>query len=112
MENRLELNKRPVYELPDEVLVGNYDWRRNKPTIPSFEPDICIGAWGKSVGEVQGKGEKTSQIWIKTDNEKLINFIKNNNLKEYINSIGTLKIECWKFKKIILKEFYEVKHGE
>ena len=111
MENRLCLNKRPVYELPDEVMVGNYDWRRNKPTIPNFEPDICISAWG-NVGEVQVKGEKTSQIWIKTDNKKLIDFIKNINLKEYINGISTLKIECWKFKKILLEEFYGVKYGE
>ena len=49
MENRLELNKKPKYELSDEVLVGEY---RRGAKIPNFEPDICINTWGDILGEV------------------------------------------------------------
>lgn len=75
MENRLCLNKRPVYELPDEVMVGQYDYRKNKPTIPNFEPDICLCVWG-AVGKLSKPKENAKQIWVKADNEELINFIK------------------------------------
>lgn len=111
MENRMNLNKKKIYELPDEVLIKNYGWRRKNPSIPNFEPDICVGAWGSPIGQTQEKASKTSQIWIKTDNKDLINFIKEFDFESYIKGIGSKKIECWKFKKIILEEFYN-KKGE
>ena len=44
MENRLELNKKIRYELPDEVIVGEYRYSKDIKGYnePSFEPDICI----------------------------------------------------------------------
>ena len=43
MENRLELNKRPVYELPDEIVVGLY--MKNYQDV-DFNPDLCLCVWG------------------------------------------------------------------
>ena len=48
MENRLGLNKRPKYELPNEVIIKSY--KRNYSNI-SFEPDLCIVQWGRNLGE-------------------------------------------------------------
>ena len=54
MENRLCLNKRPKYELPDEVIIGSYHYSKNEKRYnePDFEPDICINAWGDILGEI------------------------------------------------------------
>ena len=106
MENRLCLNKRPKYELPDEVLVGEY--RRTCPS-PKFEPDICITTFGNI--EVKDKEATCLQIWIKTDNKDLIEFIEKYdwdiNQSMTFNSITKTDVE-----KIILEEFYGVKYGE
>lgn len=114
MENRLELNKRPVYELPDEVIVSRYDSYiyKKKGLRPNFEPDLCLNAWGDILGESLKKMSKSKEIWIKTDNKNLINFLKNINYYEYSPTSGTPYISPCLIKKIILEEFYEVKHGE
>lgn len=110
MENRLCLNKKPTYELPDEVIVRSY----TKGTSEfDFEPDICLNAWGRNSGKIYNKGQTVSQIWIKTDNKDLINFIKETDFKKYIPPVSDMyRLDMWKFKKIILEEFYGVKHGE
>ena len=112
MENRLGLNKRPVYELPDEVLIGEYRARVNKVKVPNFEPDICLNS--KHNIKIDNKYNRKDQIWVKTNNERLIDFISSYNfdrLKDNgITGINNLSISI--FKKILLEEFYEVKHGE
>ena len=113
MENRLCLNKRPKYELPNEVIIGFYNKRNNKPSIiPDFKPDICINSWG--VIGIKEKKTTSRQYWIKTDNKKLIYFIESYNFddiyKKKITNSGELPL--WKFKKILLEEFYGVKNGE
>lgn len=112
MENRLELNKRPVYELPDEVVVGEY---RMRPDIkrcktPDFEPDICLNS--KYNVKVSNKGNASDQIWIKSDNNRLIEYIKKCDFNKHLNSVSIKHLYLWKFKKIILEEFYGVKYGE
>ena len=110
MENRLELNKRPTYELPNEVLVGDY--RRNLK-IPNFKPDICIGVFGVScVGNFYTPEETAKQIWVKTNNKRLINFIKSYNWRDRIIDTTNRGISLMEFKKIILEEFYKVNNGE
>lgn len=74
MENRLELNKRPTYELPGEVIIGEYRARANKIKTPNFEPDICLNS--KYNIKVSDKGNAKDQTWIKTKNKDLIDFIK------------------------------------
>ena len=108
MENRLELNKKKTYKLPDEVLIGEYR-RGNKE--PRFEPDICINSWGDILGDVIPKKSKALQIWIKTDNKELIDFISNFNWYSVCpNSVNaTPVLNLWKFKKILLEEFYGIK---
>ena len=108
MENRLCLNKRLVYELPDEVIVGEY--RRTCPS-PKFEPDICISTYGTV--KVRSKKDNCMQIWIKTDNKELINFIKTFNFENKLNkTTNAYRMNINIFKKIILEEFYGVKYGE
>lgn len=108
MENRLELNKKPVYELPDEVLVGIY---MHKYQELDFIPDLCLCVWG-AVGKLSKPKENAKQIWVKTDNEELINFIKRYNWNKEAHKMATPNLNMWKFKKIILEEFYGVKYGE
>ena len=108
MENRLCLNKKPAYELPDDVLVGQYGRRKKKPSIPDFEPDICITNTGSI--KVKNKYETFCQIWIKTDNKDLINFIKTFDFESRLNKItNAYLMNINDFKKIILEEFYNKK---
>ena len=112
MENRLYLNKKPVYELPDNTRVQVYqssDKVKRLNITPNFEPDICLKVWGNSM-KVEEKYKSNCQVWVKTDNEDLINFIKNYNPQR--NSLSTLSIGVNDVKKIILEEFYGVKNGE
>ena len=111
MENRLGLNKRPKYELPDEVLVDRYDrYLDKKGILPDFEPDICITAFG-NIKLVEAR-RTCEQIWVKTDNKKLIDFIENFDFESRLNKITVFRLNLWRFKKIILEEFYGVKYGE
>ena len=113
MENRLCLNKKPVYELPDEVIVGEYSYSKDikRYKEPDFEPDICIANFGSSIG-VDTKKRCCQQIWVKSNNKELITFLNNVNWKNRSKTYTTPKIELWQFKKIILEEFYGVKYGE
>lgn len=107
MENRLCLNKKPVYELPDDVLVDRYT-RYSK--TPNFEPDICLSSMGSNL-RVREKDETFKQIWVKTNNRNLIDFIKKYDFNKCCNSSTNSRVylEVWKFKKILLEEFYNKK---
>lgn len=108
MENRLKLNKKIKYELPDEVIIGEY---RRTCTPPKFEPDICITTFGNI--EVKDKEATCLQIWIKTDNKELINFIKTFNFENKLNkTTNAYRMNINIFKKILLEEFYGVNNGE
>ena len=110
MENRLCLNKRKVYELPDEVLVGDY--RRNVK-IPNFEPDICVGCFGvSSVGKIVEKGKLVKELWVKTNNKDLLEFIRQYNWRNRVITTTNRTLSLIDFKKIILEEFYGVKYGK
>ena len=110
MENRLELNKRPTYELPDkDVLIKSY--KRNYSNI-SFEPDLCIFQWGRNLGEVCQKGSHLKELWIKTDNKELISFLRNYNFRKLRGNAPNYELAISDVKKILLKEFYGVKYGK
>lgn len=114
MENRLKLNKRPTYELPDDVMIGQYT-RRNKKedVVPNFEPDIVICNWGQgNIGKVREKKQDAKQLWIKISDKKILDFIINYNWKNCIKDIGSPFIGVPLFKKIILEEFYGEKYGK
>lgn len=101
------LNKRPTYELPDDVLVE----KTSKDKIPDFEPDVCLTYYGRL--KVRDKLKTTYQIWIKTSDINLINFIKSYNWEKKIRKTkegsNMYNLSVWKFKKILLEEFYRDK---
>ena len=108
MENRLELNKKPKYELLDNTFIKRFDSYSYKKygVIPEFEPDLCINAWGDILGEKLKKCSKSKELWIKTDNKKLITFLESLDYYKYSPSSGTPYLSAYKLKKIILEEFY------
>ena len=107
MENRLGLNKKKIYKLPDEVIVGEY--RRYYNKIPFNNPDLCIGSFGEGcLGKIYKPKTVSMEIWIKTDNKDLLNFIKEYDFKKVITNTGSSRrcIVLKDLKKIILEEFY------
>ena len=43
MENRLCLNKKPVYNLPEEIKTGQWVRNDDRPSrTPNFEPNLCL----------------------------------------------------------------------
>lgn len=106
IENRLCLNKKPIYELPDDVLIGFYNKYNDveRCLIPKFEPDICLNTWGNM--SISTKKESSRQIWVKTKNKELLDFIRNNDWSKYLKYTTYKYINIWLFKKIILEEFY------
>jgi hypothetical protein len=112
MENRLCLNKKPVYELPGEVLIELYEYQvkdlsRNK--IPDFEPDICINIFG-CLG-VKEPRTTAGQYWIKSNNKELLKFIENYDFEKLVKNkiTNAYTLPLWQLKKIILEEFYNKK---
>lgn len=107
MENRLCLNKKPKYELPDKnILIKSY--KRNYSKI-DFEPNLCLVQWGRNLGEECKKETHLKELWIKTDNINLINFIKSYNFRSLRNNAPNYELAITDFKKIILEEFYKIK---
>lgn len=107
MENRLCLNKRPVYELPDDTKVVAYVNTEKRTRNINFIYDVCITSMYNYIP--LKKSNCKNKILIKTDNVDLINFILNYDF----NSIrGKSKISVRKglkvseVEKIILEEFY------
>lgn len=110
MENRLKLNKRPVYELPDEVLVGEY---LRTVKVPAFKPDICLTSFGSL--RIKEAKKTVKQIWVKTENKDLLDFISKYNWEDNLrkklicqskSSSCKFNLTVSRFKKIILEEFY------
>ena len=111
MENRLELNKKKIYKLPDEVIVEEYRYSKDKKRYgePNFEPDICITAFGV-IRETMPK-KTVKQVWVKTDNKALIEFIRGYDFGRVSKNkiTNSYNLAIWEFKKIILEEFYGIK---
>lgn len=106
MENRLHLNKKPEYILPDEVIVDEYKRMKTGDYVPSFTPDIALTAFGSI--RIKKPKATNSQIWIKTNNKELLNFIKEYDWESKLNKItNAYSLGLWKFKKILLEEFYK-----
>ena len=108
MENRLELNKKPIYELPDEIKTGQWVRGDDRPSrTPDFKPDLCLNNYQKI--KFDKKDNYIKQIWIKSTNKELLDFIKEYNWNNLYNKISTPYIAEWRLRKIILEEFYNKK---
>ena len=110
MENRLELNKKPKYELPDNTHIVSYVNMKNRTRNIDFNYDVAITSMVNYIPSKNFDGKYA--ILIKTDNEDLINFILNydfNSVRRN-NNIGARKgLKSSEVKKIILEEFYKDK---
>lgn len=105
------LNKRPKYELPDEVIVSEY---RKHYKTPNFIPDISIGNFGVGcTGKIYLPKSVSKEIWVKSSNDKLLQFIKNYDftLKNSGTATSNRGLKLMDFKKIILEEFYNKQEG-
>ena len=108
MLNKLKLNKRPKYEIPEDVLIGEY-LRGKGGKIPNFEPDIIIVSWGRRIKLSLEKFSHVKQIWVKTDNEELKEFILNYDFNKvlYTTNNGSKNLTVNKLKEILNSEFYK-----
>lgn len=109
MVNKLKLNKRPVINLPEDILIGEYERRfKRSSNIPDFEPNIIINNWGAKITISKEKKERAKQIWIKTDNEKLKEFILSYDWISELCSINKIYyLSTNKLKEVLLKEYYD-----
>lgn len=102
MENRLKLNKKPNYDLPDEVEIKTWLSSMPRRKQPRFKPDLILSIF-LDIKEIDISDGGT-QAWIKTDNKELLKFIRTYNWN--ILSISNKNLPLWRIKKIILEEFY------
>jgi hypothetical protein len=85
--------------------------------IPCFKPDICLTSYGRL--KIKEAEKTVKQIWVKTNNKNLIMFIMDYDWEGKLRrelicqpSSNKFNLGMWKFKKILLEEFYGVKNGE
>lgn len=108
MINKLKLNKKPVLNLPEDVLISRYTrHKKKKDDIPNFEPNLIINNWGTKITTTKTKYERAKQIWIKTDNEELKEFIINYDWVSELYAINkSYYLSYIKLKEVLLREFY------
>lgn len=113
MENRLMLNKKPVYSLPKDVEMTTYEYSTDAKRYrePKFVPDICLCVWG-NVGRIEEYKKSTKQVCIKANDDKLIEFIKGYDWTTKANKTATHNLNIWQIKKVIMEEYYAEKNDE
>lgn len=105
------LNKKTELKLPDNTKIQVYqssDKVKRLNITPTFKPDICLKGWGK-VWDIEECRKSNYQIWIKSDNKELIEFIKRYKVAK--RGVSAQSINVHQIKKIILEEFYNKKEG-
>ena len=107
MENRLELNKKPILNLPKmtmfRVQSSTHDIEKE---YKKWKPDIRLCSYGAgSIGKILKDEFKSQEIWIISDNEELIEKIKSFNWREYAlnKKVGTPSLSQKSVKEEIAK---------
>ena len=77
MENRLCLNKKPTYKLPNEVIIEEY---RKDYRVPNIKPDLVLSCYGTV--KVDTIYRTSTQLWVKSNNKSLIDFLTAYNFKK------------------------------
>lgn len=113
IENRLELNQQEKFTLPNNVKMF-----RVQPSTHNIEeeykrwkPDIRICSYGAgSVGKIVEKEFKAQEIWIITEDIKLLEFIKSFNVREYAlrKICGTPSLSQQTLKELLKEQYYKV----
>ena len=107
MENRLELNKKPVLNLPNMTMFRVQHSTHNiKEEYIKWNPDVRICSYGAgSIGKILTDDFKSQEIWIISDNKELIEKIKSFNWREYALSkkVGTPSLSQQSIKEEIAK---------
>ena len=85
MENRLELNKKPILKLPKMIMFRVQPSTHNiEAEYEKWKPDVRICSYGaRSVGKILKNEFKSQEIWIISDNKTLIDKINSFNWREY-----------------------------
>lgn len=108
MENRLELNKRPTYELPEGTEIFSYNRSRDKDKVEA--KGLRLSSVGASSGRLLKDNEtKCGEIIIITNDYKIIDFVKNFDFRALvnINSVNQKKqIDSWKVRKEVSNYYY------
>ena len=107
MENRMVLNKRPVYELPDMIMFRVQPSTHNiEEEYKKWKPDIRICSYGAgSVGKILKDDYKSQEIWIISDDNRLIEKINSFNWREYAlnKKVGTPSLSQQSIKEEIAR---------
>ena len=85
MENRLELNKKPILNLPKMTMFRVQPSTHNiEEEYIKWKPDIRICSYGAgNIGKILKDDFKSQEIWIISDNKELIEKINSFNWREY-----------------------------
>ena len=91
MENRLELNKKPILKLPKMTMFRVQPSTHNiEEEYKKWNPNIRICSYGAgSIGKILTDDFKSQEIWIISDNKELIDKVKEFNWRECALSKGT-----------------------
>ena len=108
MENRLCLNKKKEYNLPDGTEIFSYNRSRDKDKVKAI--GLRLSSVGASSGKLLKDNEvKCGEIIIKTNNYKIIDFIKSFDFTTIINinSVNQKKqLDSWKVREVVSNYYY------
>lgn len=108
MENRLELNDKPEYKLPEGTEIFTYNRSRDKDKIKAI--GLRLSSVGASSGKLLKDNEtKCGEIIINTNDNKIIAFVESFDFKALvnINSVNQKKqLDSWKVRKEVSNYYY------
>lgn len=107
MENRLELNKKPVLKLPKITMFRVQSSTHNiEEEYKRWKPDVRICSYGAgSIGKILKDGFKSQEIWIVSENKELIEKINSFNWRDYAlnKKVGTPSLSQQSIKEEITR---------
>lgn len=117
MENRLELNNKPVWEIPGLEIQKITTKKGKRVTVPKFNnPDIRMIAWGVKCGKILEENDRAyaSEIWIKCNEVQKkqilsidwVDFVKNTATAFYKSGKEGRNMANYQITEKLYKEFY------
>ena len=108
MENRLNLNKKPTYKLPHDTEIFSYNRSRDKDKVKA--DGLRLSSVGASSGKLLDYNEtKCGEIIIRTNNSKIIDFIKSFDFTKLVSNNSTnqkKQLDSWRVRKEVSNYYY------